>query len=138
MYLLELPLLNLIDYLHILLLFYYKKILGSFIRSLLIAEAYSPETAKTIEELGQNENYFVLRALKKGKGIAKVINSVANEGEETKYFVSEDNLKQSLKQYADNSSTIWTVIISIVAFAAVAFIGFFAVPILLELIASYL
>ena len=70
----------------VLLLFYYKKILGSFIRSLLIAEAYTPETAKTIEELGQNENYFVLRSLKKGKGIAKVINSIANEGEKTKTF----------------------------------------------------
>ena len=121
----------------VLLLFYYKKIKGSFIRSLIICKAFSPETAQSMTELGQDENYFVIYSLRKGKNLSKIVERTQDKQTGTiKYYISEEHLLKAEKQYADTSTSVWNVITSIIIFAIAAFAAFFAIPILADLISN--
>ena len=119
----------------VLMIFYYKKIFGSFVRSLMICEAFSPESARSIEEIGQADNHFVTQNLAKGKGVAKIIEKTEENGV-AKYYIPEKQRERAIKQYSDNTSTVWTVIISILIFAVFAFIAFFAVPVIAKLLTN--
>ena len=57
---------------------YTKKILGKMVRKLIAAEAFSPESAKTLEELGLEKNYAVRSALK-GYTLGKVVSSLESD-----------------------------------------------------------
>ena len=57
---------------------YTKKILGKMVRKLIEAEAFSPESAKTLEELGLEKNCAVRSALK-GYTLGKVVSSLESD-----------------------------------------------------------
>lgn len=56
-----------------------KRILGSFVRALLMDQCYTPETAKTLAELGFENNYFVRMHLKKGRILGRVVHCAEAE-----------------------------------------------------------
>ena len=57
---------------------YTKKILGEFVRKLVAEDAFSPENAKTLEELGFSKNIAVIHGLK-GYTLGRVVNSVEKD-----------------------------------------------------------
>lgn len=57
---------------------YTKKILGKMVRKLIAAEAFSPENAKTLDELGLGKNYAVRSALK-GYTLGRVVSSLESD-----------------------------------------------------------
>ena len=52
-------------FLALLFTFFQKGVMGAFIRRLIGEKAFSPESAKTLDELGINKNVFILLALKR-------------------------------------------------------------------------
>lgn len=50
-----------------------KRVLGKFIRSVLSADATSPESAKTLEELGFSRNYIIRNGVRRGTNIRCVV-----------------------------------------------------------------
>ncbi len=59
------------------LIFFNKKVLGSFVRALIEAQAFSPETAKTLAETGFTKNFFVRTALRSRGTYRKIIQSAS-------------------------------------------------------------
>ena len=62
-------------------MFYNKNVLGALIRRLDEACALSPESAKTLDELGFSKNIFVKLSLKRGNTLRKLVAIAPAEGE---------------------------------------------------------
>lgn len=56
-----------------------RRVLGDFVRHVLSHECLSPESAKTLEELGYHKNAFVRGSLKRGVSLRRVIKCVEEE-----------------------------------------------------------
>ncbi len=104
---------------------YYSKIIaGKGVRLLLENEAFSPETAKSLEELGivKNVKYHQAR-LQKSVPQSRICVCI---GEDTKrYYIPEENIVRAQRTYSVKEKplgmTIMAVIITAVVFGAVYF-----------------
>ena len=56
-----------------------KTVLGSFVRAVIKSEALSPESAKTLEELGYDEKLMIRRCVRRGYNLRSVIRCVEEE-----------------------------------------------------------
>lgn len=56
-----------------------RRVLGDFVRHVLSNECLSPESAKTLEELGYHKNAFIRGSLKNGVSLRRVIRCVEEE-----------------------------------------------------------
>lgn len=56
-----------------------RRVLGDFVRQVLSSECHSPESAKTLEELGYHKNAFIRGSLKGGVSLRRVIKCVEEE-----------------------------------------------------------
>lgn len=78
--------------------FYTKNVPGAIVRSILRAEAFSPETAKTLEELALDKNFFYQYELRHNVTLKKLILSVetaehtesGEEYTEIRYYIPEE------------------------------------------------
>lgn len=73
--------------------YYRRLVIGSLIRAIRKAEADSPETAKTLAELGQENNVSAVEAVRKSDSLRRLV-TICNE--ETK----EENATKSKKRGA--------------------------------------
>ncbi|MEE0835794.1 MAG: hypothetical protein U0M08_05240 [Clostridia bacterium] len=82
-------------FLALLFTFFQKGVMGAFIRRLIGEKAFSPESAKTLDELGINKNVFILLALKR-KG--SLLNSLTGSREEAVCTAEEDDHTEKKKR----------------------------------------
>ena len=105
--------------------YHHKKIIGSFIRALCENGAYSEETAKTAEELGQTKNGYALRALRRRGGVLRKL--VSETG--GRYFIDgEKNQLRARSQYKPDRSNLFFALLVAVAMIGVAMAVFLVVP----------
>lgn len=78
-----------------------KRVLGRFVRAILAKEAFSPETAKTLEEYGFGRNYLIRHGVRKGTNIRTVVK--CREEEEYNAALKEKMLDYEEKRKADPS-----------------------------------
>lgn len=71
-----------------------KRVLGDFVRSLLLDEAHSPESAKTLEQLGYLKNTTIRSALKRGTTLRRVVRCV----EEDEYLEELERARQRFEE----------------------------------------
>lgn len=147
--------------------YYHKSYLGEVVRRLLKKEAHSPESAKTLEELGVKNTFALRHALKEGATLRRHV-EVANPGEcltpravkkrsrFAKLFLSEkqkydcdfDKMKLYIPEekrisadlrYAEkrHMSPAW-LIFFIVLFAALAVGAMIVIPDLLRMLDNFL
>ncbi len=95
---------------------YYRRAhLGKAIRAIISAEAFSPETAKTPEELGIGKSRILKRALKKSKFGGMVKAAIADSGQdslgETRYYIPEKIRFQAEDRYSKKGAGIGKVIL---------------------------
>ena len=69
---------------------YTKQVLGKFVRALLSEEATSPESAKTLRELGFSKNYAIIQGLK-GYTLGRVVSCI----EKDEYIESTNRMRAS-------------------------------------------
>ena len=88
---------------------YNKRVLGKFVRKLLKEECLSPESAKTLGELGFSRNIFVKLSLIFGTTLRRVVHCVeAEEWEEARKNAAGSKVVEFLlpeKRYRNNFST---------------------------------
>ena len=72
-----------------------KTIFGDFVRVVIKAEALSPESAKTLEELGYDEKLIIRRSVRRGTNLRSVIRCV----EEEQY---NERTRAALEEYNNN------------------------------------
>ena len=68
---------------------YNKRVLGGFVRKILSNEALSPESAKTLGELGVTRNYAIKNAVRKSTTLRRVVKCVEEE-----QFLAEQTKKR--------------------------------------------
>ena len=111
-----------------------KRIIGALVRAIIDAEATSEETSKTLSELGQEGNTTAISLYKGSSSLKRIIKTV-NPGEalseennkkaiideNTRFYIPEDSLFRTQKQYGSDDSVL-TVIIGTLAMIAVGII----------------
>lgn len=106
--------------------FYNRKVIGSFFRALVAAEAFDEETAKTIDEINQRENDAVLIKIEKSsmyRDIVTIINENGEEEprngkiiitEETKFYIPEENLTHVRNQWGETNENVLVLIAGVI------------------------
>lgn len=101
--------------------FYNRRIIGSFFRALVKAEATDEETAKTLSEISQTENDAVIKKLRRSqyKDIVTIVNSDAEQSpvgdgitvdKNTKFYIKEDKITRVRDQWGETNESVWVLI----------------------------
>ncbi len=99
--------------------FYQKRVIGSFFRALIKENAVDAESAKNIHEISQTENDAVISKLKRSSSFKKMVTIVNENGsdtvdENTKFYLSEDQLIRVRDQWGEKKENVGVLIGGIV------------------------
>ena len=137
-------------------IFYHKRIIGSFVRALLEKQASSPESALSIYDLGFGKNTFIRNALrsdttlrrlvwelddnmqKREDGVIYSARSNMLDINNAKFYIPEENRIRAELRYSAKGTDVFTIIIAVVLFMAIAYAALLLIPMISELIASML
>ncbi len=103
-----------------------KKYRGEFVIALISAEAFDEKSAKSISDLGIKKDF--LRKLAITKRFSFSPDYFILEGETPKYYVNKDFIPRLEAKYGNSGITFVHLLITIIAFLAVALILATAVP----------
>lgn len=99
--------------------FYQKRVIGSFFRALIKENTVDAESAKNIHEISQTENDAVISKLKRSSSFKKMVTIVNENGsdtvdENTKFYLSEDQLIRVRDQWGEKKENVGVLIGGIV------------------------
>jgi len=127
--------------------FFVKQVLGAFVRKLIEVGADSPQSAKSLSELGFDKNFFVLNSLKETSTMRKLIsctdeddvpeNITAKKQRELnlsrKWYIPRELFDRAELMYSSRGNTIGVALISILAFMIAALLSFMIIPDLVQM-----
>ena len=99
--------------------FYNKKICGAITNKLLALEAFSPETAKTLADIGVSEKSQSAKLLKRSDALKKIVKYEGELSESTPLYIAEDMKKRAEVQYGETGKELITMIVGLFAVLAV-------------------
>ena len=99
--------------------FYNKKICGAITNKLLALEAFSPETAKTLNEISVSINSQSAKLLKRSEPLKRIVKYEGELNENTPLYISEDMKKRAEMQYGETGKELITMIIGLFVLLAV-------------------
>ena len=113
--------------------YYQRRVIGSFVRAIRNAEANDEESAKTLAELGQENNVSAIAKLKKSSSLRSLIticNADASTDtlvidENTRFYIAKEKEERSRKQFGDNPDSLLPIIIGSVVLLIVVVFSFF-------------
>lgn len=119
-------------------IYYKRSVIGSFVRAIRNAEATDIETAKTLEELQQENNTSAISALRRSSALQGIV-SIYNENEEagetnkksitidenTRFYIKKEAETRSRVQYGDENEPVWPLILGSLALIGVGIVTFF-------------
>ena len=114
--------------------FYYQQVPGGVVRALLRAEAFSEETAKTVEELGLSS--LALRELTRGKALRRVVSRV--EGENTHYYIPEQDKYRVEIRFDKKGNGVTGLILTAVLSFVLAIVLVKLFPVILNMIDGFM
>ena len=106
--------------------FYNRKVIGSFFRALVAAEAFEEETAKTIDEIHQRDNDAVIRKLETSSMYRDIVTIIGDNGEEepkhgkivitedTKFYISEEHCTQVRSQWGETNENVLVLVAGVI------------------------
>ena len=125
---------------------YHRRTIGSLVRYLLEAEAFSPESAKTLREAEQDLNVFVRINITRNVAFRRIVCmvDVPKTDENGKkitlsdipLYINPKERRRAEEMYSAKTSedaNMWMVLLSIFVFAVVAYISSFIVPDLISM-----
>ncbi len=116
--------------------YYKRRVIGAFVRAIRNAEAVDLDSAKTLEELGQEDNISAISAIRKSSSLRRLI-TVYNENEEdtgkdrvkidenTRFYITAECETRSRIQYGNENEPLWPLIVGSLAMIGVGIIAFF-------------
>jgi hypothetical protein len=102
--------------------FYNRKVIGSFFRAIIKADATDPESAKTLDEIGQKENDAVITKLERSASYRDIVAIVNPDGseedkicaititEETRFYIPEDQITHVRNQWGEKNENLLVLI----------------------------
>ncbi len=115
-------------------LYYQRTVIGALVRAIRYAEAKDEESAKTLKELAQENNFSAIAKLKRSATLQQMVTIVdaqTNEkgklvfNENTRFYISKAQEERSRKQYGDNKDSLIPIIIGSVVLIGVVILSFF-------------
>lgn len=91
-----------------------KAIYGKLIDALVINECETPESAKTLEELGVKRNILIDNALKKGRALDRLLKE-----ENGRYYLPSENKLKAQCLYGREKISLISIAITFVLFLAI-------------------
>ncbi len=105
-------------------IFYNRRVVGSFVRSILTSEAKDLETGKTLAELNQENNVSAVEKYSKSSALQGVVHSNAEVvdpekkllkiDENTKFYIPEEQQRRASRMYDGVGNSGWMVLIGII------------------------
>lgn len=147
-----------------LLALYNKRIIGGFVKAMLRDECLSPETAKTVTELGYGTDWFIKNALRTDTVLCRFVvridkdmdgteNPAESDGGEKKkrqpkhdvidfstarFYIPEELKYKADVRYANRGTNLFTFVLGVVALIAAAFAAIYFIPDLIQLIDNFI
>lgn len=124
---------------------YNKIVLGTIVRSLIDRQAFCEEDSLTASEVGCN-NIFIRFALRRGGSFRRIVRMTGDtEYEQVKgdfttarYYIPSENVHRAEMIYGKAGASVFSVLLSILAFLAVAFISFIVIPDLIQMLMNFI
>ncbi len=111
--------------------YYHRRVIGALVRAIRSAEAIDEDSAKTLAELGQEDNVSAIAKLKRSTSLRNLISisgaQTAENGklifdENTRFYITQDKEERSRKQFGDENDSLIPIIAgSLVLLALVVF-----------------
>ena len=101
-------------------IYYRRRVIGAFVRAIREAGASDEESAKTLAEIGQEDNSSAISALKKSASLRRLVTICPGEegaeeelviNEKTRFYIGKDAETRSRVQYGDKEEPLWPVIL---------------------------
>ena len=136
--------------------YYKRRVIGALVRAILDAEAVDEASAKTLTELGQQDNVSAIAALKKSPALRKIITicpataevdtsagdvSDANQpagndssatkleiDENTRLYIVPENETVSRVKYGSGEEKLWPIIVGSLALIVLGILSYFILP----------
>ncbi len=114
--------------------YYQRRVIGAFVRAIRNAEAIDEESAKSLTELGQENNVSAIAKLKKSASLRNLVTicdmKTAENGkiiidETTRFYIAKENEERSRKQFGDNEDSLIPIILGSLALIVVVVLSFF-------------
>jgi hypothetical protein len=114
--------------------YYQRRVIGSFVRAIRNAEAIDEESAKTLAELGQENNVSAIAKLKKSASLRNLITicNIKTESndkiiidESTRFYIAKEKEERSRKQFGDNEDSLIPIILGSLALLVAVVLSFF-------------
>jgi hypothetical protein len=114
--------------------YYQRRVIGSFVRAIRHAEAIDEESAKTLAELGQENNVSAIAKLKKSASLRNLITicDIKTESndkiiidESTRFYIAKEKEERSRKQFGDNEDSLIPIILGSLALLVAVVLSFF-------------
>ena len=114
--------------------YYQRRVIGSFVRAIRSAEAIDEESAKTLAELGQENNVSAIAKLKKSASLRNLVticdmktetNGKIIIDDSTRVYIAKEKEERSRKQFGDNEDSLIPIILGSLALLAVVVLSFF-------------
>ena len=114
-------------------IYYRRRVIGAFVRAIREAGASDEESAKTLAEIGQEDNSSAISALKKSSSLRRLITICPGEeasgeelviNEKTRFYIGKEAETRSRVQYGDKEEPLWPVILgsaALILFGIVVF-----------------
>ena len=114
--------------------YYQRRVIGSFVRAIRSAEAIDEESAKTLAELGQENNVSAIAKLKKSASLRNLVticdmkteaNGKIIIDDSTRVYIAKEKEERSRKQFGDNEDSLIPIILGSLALLVVVVLSFF-------------
>lgn len=114
--------------------YYQRRVIGSFVRAIRNAEAIDEESAKSLAELGQENNVSAIAKLKKSASLRNLVticdmktesNGKIIIDESTRFYIAKEKEERSRKQFGDNEDSLIPIILGSLALLVVVVLSFF-------------
>ena len=114
--------------------YYQRRVIGSFVRAIRSAEAIDEESAKTLAELGQENNVSAIAKLKKSASLRNLVticdmkteaNGKIIIDDSTRVYIAKEKEERSRKQFGDNEDSLIPIILGSLALLVVVVLAFF-------------
>jgi hypothetical protein len=115
-------------------IYYRRRVIGAFVRAIREAGASDEESAKTLAEIGQEDNSSAISALKKSASLRRLVTICPGEegaeeelviNEKTRFYIGKDAETRSRVQYGDKEEPLWPVILGSAALILFGIIVFY-------------
>lgn len=113
---------------------YKHTVAGAPVRALLHAEAFSPETAKTLSELGFTQHHMIQFELRHDLQLQKLLKTKTDENGELRYFIPEELKYCAELRYEKKANPVIQILFAAVLTVAIGIVVVKLLPLLLSLL----